>query len=68
MTIRTVGSLPTAARAPYEGIAGTVPMRWLVVPRPEYRAQVRVERRTGVAVVTRGTDALARLNVVDPRV
>jgi GH15 family glucan-1,4-alpha-glucosidase len=59
-------TIPTVGLAPYrelvrrvEGIAGSVPMRWLVVPRPEYGAQVRVERRTGVPVVARGTDAVA---------
>ena len=66
MQVTDAMTLPTMGLAPYrelvrrvEGVAGSVPMRWLVVPRPGYGAQVRVERRTGVPVVARGTDALA---------
>jgi GH15 family glucan-1,4-alpha-glucosidase len=59
-------TIPTDGLAPYrelirrvEGIAGRVSMRWRVEPRPAYGAVVRAERRAGVPVVARGSDAIA---------
>jgi GH15 family glucan-1,4-alpha-glucosidase len=58
--------LPTGGLAPYrelvrrvDGVAGRVPMRWRVEPRPAYGAEVRMERRAGIPVAVRGADALA---------
>jgi GH15 family glucan-1,4-alpha-glucosidase len=58
--------LPRGGLAPYrelvrrvEGVAGRVPMRWRVVPRPGYGAEVQLERRAGVPVAVRGADAVA---------
>ena len=59
-------TLPTHGLAPYrelvrrvEGLAGQVPMRWRVVPRPGYGAEVQLERRAGVPIAARGADAVA---------
>jgi GH15 family glucan-1,4-alpha-glucosidase len=61
-------ALPTSGLAPYrelvrrvESVAGRVPMRWCVEPRPGYGADVRLDRRAGVPVATHGSDALAVL-------
>jgi GH15 family glucan-1,4-alpha-glucosidase len=61
-------TLPTGGLAPYrevarrvEGLSGEVRMRWRAEPRPAYGTAVGVERRAGVPVVARGTDALAVL-------
>jgi GH15 family glucan-1,4-alpha-glucosidase len=61
-------TLPTGGLAPYrelvrriDALGGRVPMRWRFEPRPGYGAAVRVERRAGVPVVARGTDAIAVL-------
>jgi GH15 family glucan-1,4-alpha-glucosidase len=59
-------TLPTYGLAPFrelvrriEGLAGEVPMRWRVVPRPGYGTEVQLERRAGVPVAARGADASA---------
>jgi GH15 family glucan-1,4-alpha-glucosidase len=59
-------TLPTHGLAPFrelvrriEGLAGEVPMRWRVVPRPGYGTEVQLERRAGVPVAARGADASA---------
>jgi GH15 family glucan-1,4-alpha-glucosidase len=61
-------ALPTSGLAPYrevvrrvESVAGRVPMRWLVEPRPRYGGEVELDRRAGVPVATNGSDALAVL-------
>jgi GH15 family glucan-1,4-alpha-glucosidase len=61
-------TLPGGGLGPYrelvrraEGVAGQVPMRWHVEPRPGYGAKVRVDRRAGVPVASRGQEALAVL-------
>jgi GH15 family glucan-1,4-alpha-glucosidase len=58
--------LPTGGLAPYrelvrrvEGVAGRVPMRWRVEPRPAYGAEATLERRAGVPVVVHRADAVA---------
>jgi GH15 family glucan-1,4-alpha-glucosidase len=59
-------TLPTHGLAPYrelvrrvEGLAGQVPMRWRVVPKPGYGAEVQLERRADVPIAARGADAVA---------
>jgi GH15 family glucan-1,4-alpha-glucosidase len=59
-------TLPTHGLAPYrelvrrvDGLAGRVPMRWRVVPRLGYGAEVQLERRAGVPVAARGADVVA---------
>jgi GH15 family glucan-1,4-alpha-glucosidase len=43
-----------------DGLAGTVPMRWVVRPRFGYgKGSIRIERRGGVPVADAGADALA---------
>jgi GH15 family glucan-1,4-alpha-glucosidase len=61
-------TLPGAGLAPYrelvrrvENLAGRVPMRWRVEPRPAYGERARLELRAGVPVAARGRDALAVL-------
>jgi GH15 family glucan-1,4-alpha-glucosidase len=61
-------ALPTSGLAPYrelvrrvESVAGRVPMRWRVEPRPGYGNEVDLDRRAGVPVATHGADALAVL-------
>ena len=61
-------ALPTGGLAPYrelvrrvESVAGRVPMRWRVEPRPGYGTEARLEQRAGVPVAAHGTDALAIL-------
>jgi Domain of unknown function (DUF5911) len=61
-------TIPAKGLSPYrelvrraEGLAGHVPMRWRVEPRPAYGASVRMERRAGVPVAAWGQDAVAVL-------
>jgi GH15 family glucan-1,4-alpha-glucosidase len=61
-------TLPATGLSPYrelvrraEGLAGRVPMRWGVEPKPAYGAGVRLERRAGVPVAAWGQDAVAFL-------
>src|SRR5688500_3539024 len=61
-------ALPTRGLAPYrelvrrvENVAGQVPMRWRVEPRPGYGTEAQFEWRAGVPVAARGPDALAVL-------
>jgi GH15 family glucan-1,4-alpha-glucosidase len=62
-------TLPANGLAPYrelvrcvEGLAGDVPLRWRIAPRPGYGGAVKLGRRAGIPVVTRGRDALALLS------
>jgi GH15 family glucan-1,4-alpha-glucosidase len=60
-------TLPTSGLSPYrelvrriEGVAGEVPMRWLVEPRFAYgSAATRIESRAGTPIATAGRDAIA---------
>jgi GH15 family glucan-1,4-alpha-glucosidase len=70
-------ALPTGGLAPYrefvrrvESIAGRVPMRWRIEPRPGYGSNVRLEQRAGVPVAANGPDALAVLawDAGEPRI
>jgi GH15 family glucan-1,4-alpha-glucosidase len=61
-------TLPSQGLFPYrelvrrvEGLAGRVPLRWHVEPRPAYGESVRLERRAGVPVAARGKEAVAVL-------
>jgi GH15 family glucan-1,4-alpha-glucosidase len=61
-------TLPTTGLAPFrelvrrvEGLAGRVPMRWCVEPRPAYGADARVELRAGLPVAVRERDAVGVL-------
>jgi GH15 family glucan-1,4-alpha-glucosidase len=62
-------SLPAEGLVPYrelvrriEGLAGEVPLRWRIAPRPGYGRAAELVRRAGIPVVTRGRDALAVLS------
>jgi GH15 family glucan-1,4-alpha-glucosidase len=59
-------TVPANGLAPYrelvrrvEGVAGEVPLRWRIEPRPGYGATPQLGRRAGVPVATHGRDALA---------
>jgi GH15 family glucan-1,4-alpha-glucosidase len=61
-------TLPRAGLAPYrelvrrvDGVTGEMPLQWRVEPRPDYGAEVRIERRAGVPVAARGAGAIAVL-------
>jgi GH15 family glucan-1,4-alpha-glucosidase len=61
-------TLPTAGFSPYrelarriDGVSGTVPMSWHVEPRFDYGGPSRLAIKSGVPIVTRGSDALAVL-------
>jgi GH15 family glucan-1,4-alpha-glucosidase len=62
-------TLPASGLAPYrelvrrvEGVAGEVPLRWRIAPRPGYGCAAQFGRRVGIPVLTRGRDALAVLS------
>ena len=66
VTVTDAMTLPANGLAPYrelvrriDGVAGEVPVRWRIEPRPDYGAAAAFGRRAGVPVVTRGRDALA---------
>lgn len=70
-------TLPAGGLAPYrelvrrvEGVAGEVPVRWQIAPRPGYGDAPQLGSRAGIPVFTRGRDALAVLawDVGDPSV
>jgi GH15 family glucan-1,4-alpha-glucosidase len=61
-------TLPTSGLAPYrelvrriEGVSGRVAIRWHIELRPGYGTRVRLERRAGVPIATRGQDAVAMI-------
>jgi GH15 family glucan-1,4-alpha-glucosidase len=62
-------TLPAGGLAPYrelvrriEGLAGEVPVRWRIAPRPGYGGAAEFGRRAGIPVVAQGRDALAVLS------
>lgn len=62
-------TLPAGGLAPYrelvrriEGLAGEVPVRWRIAPRPGYGGAAAFGRRAGIPVVAQDRDALAVLS------